>query len=158
MKKVWHPYTKWECYKNGMWKTINGNKRKVLLDRAIEFTNNTDLFGSYMLEVIKLWPITCEHHLSDVNSNRKAWLGQASCSLAIQCPEDITRQAWGLLTQDLQDRSNNKALSAIEIWEGLQNDRKNRDLFKKMADARLSQRNTRKIRPQIRVIEQSSFL
>jgi hypothetical protein len=36
--------------------------------------------------------------------------------MAIKCPEDIVRQAWGYLTPEQQDKANKKAEEAIEIW------------------------------------------
>lgn len=58
-----------------------------------------------------------EHHLTDVGSNRKAWLGHAAACLAIQAPEDITRQAWGYLSQKQQDDANLQAEMTIKVWE-----------------------------------------
>jgi hypothetical protein len=37
--------------------------------------------------------------------------------MAIQCPEDIVREAWGHLTQEQQDNANQQAQQAIEYWE-----------------------------------------
>lgn len=115
MNKVWHHYEKWECFINGMWGA--SNKKNTLLREAIVFTGDAKLYGFFMRRVINEWPITCEQHLTDINSNRKAWLGHAACSLAIKCPEDITRQAWGYLSQDQQDSANLEAERTIAIWE-----------------------------------------
>lgn len=141
-----------------MWKSIAGNKRKSLLKEAIEFTGDAELYGSWMLKVIEDWPTTCEHHLTDVHSNRKSFLGQAACALAIGCPEDITRQAWGFLTQEQQDDANNKAIEAIKLWETKYNDRKNRPVLIQMEEARLSQRNSRISRHKTRGDEQGTFI
>lgn len=98
-----------------MWSTAK--KKNSLLKQAISFTGNSKLYGSFMKRVISEWPITCEHHLTDLNSNRKAWIGHAAACLALQCPEDITRQAWGYLSQSQQDDANLEAENAIEAWE-----------------------------------------
>lgn len=117
MKKIWHPYWNWEDYRNGMWRTVSGSERTRLLRKAIDFTGDAKLYGSFMRRVIREWPIGCEHHLTDVGSNRKAWIGHAATCLAIQCPEDITRSAWGYLSQTQQDEANAEAQVAIEEWE-----------------------------------------
>lgn len=115
MNKIWHHYEKWECFQNGMWS--NAVKKNSLLKKAIVFTGDSKLYGSFMREVIKAWPMTCEHHLTDLNSNRKAFIGHAAACLALKCPEDITRQAWGYLSKTQQDDANLEAERAIELWE-----------------------------------------
>jgi len=101
----------------GMWRSINGEVRKGYLKRAIEFTGDANLYGEWMLNVLTAWPNSCEHNLTADNMNRQAWIGHAACCLAIGCPEDITREAWHLLTQKQQDDANAAADAAIEKWE-----------------------------------------
>ena len=117
MNKIWHPYTAWEDFKHGMWRTISGSERSKAIKRAVEFTGDAKLYGSFMNRVIVEWPTACEHHLSDTGSNRKAWIGHAATCLAIQAPEDVTRAAWGYLNQQQQDDANNEAEMAILTWE-----------------------------------------
>ena len=114
-KRVWHPYTEWEEVKFNMWGRVAD--RQLFLQKAIEFTGNHTLYGSYMMRVINEWPISCENALTDYHMNRKAWIGHAACALAIQCPEDITRQAWKELTNEQQYLANQKASRAIRTWE-----------------------------------------
>lgn len=157
-KKVWHPYTKWECFRYGMWRTVSGKKRLVLLKKAIEFTGNAELYGSFMLVIIEKWPITCEHHLTEIGSNRKAFVGHAAAQFAIKSPEDITRQAWGHLSLEQQDEANYKADQAIAIWEKKYNERQNRTIYQQMDEARLQKRYPRRSRPKARITEQGAFL
>ncbi len=117
MKKIWHPYYEWEDYKNGMWESVFGKDRMRLLKKAIEFTGDAKLYGSFMKRVIIEWPIACEHHLSGDSGNKKAWVGHAATCLAIKCPEDITRSAWGYLTKQQQDEANQEAQNAIDDLE-----------------------------------------
>ncbi len=117
MKRIWHHYQKWEEYHAGMWGNVSAQDSLKLLADAIKFTGDADLYGSFMRRVIKEWPISCEHNLTETGQNRKAWIGHAAACLAIKCPEHITREAWGHLSQDQQDRANDKAQEAIEAWE-----------------------------------------
>lgn len=117
MKKKWHHYLKWEDYQNGMYSTLSGDEKKSYLQKAVEFTGNAELYGSWMLKVIEAWPISCEQNLTDTGMNRRAWVGHAAVCLAIGCPEDITREAWGSLTKEQQDEANAKADFAIVQWE-----------------------------------------
>ena len=98
-----------------MWGKVKD--RSNYLQRAIEFTGDWNLYGSYMMKVVNEWGYSCEHNLSDRSQNRKAWIGHAACALAFKCPEDIVRKAWGHLTEDQQRRANNMADRAIKEWE-----------------------------------------
>lgn len=117
MKQIYHPYTEWEDYKAGMWRDLSNEEKEVYLQKAIVFTGDCELYGSWMLKVIDSWPITCEHNLTNLSQNRRAWIGHAACQLAIGCPEYITRQAWGYLTDKQRAEANAKADYAIFVWE-----------------------------------------
>lgn len=109
-------YTLWEDFKNGMW-NVSKYDEKIYLQKAIEFTGNDSLYGSAMLRVINEWPLTCLHNLSNLGINRKAFIGHAACSLEFDCPESITRMAWGFLTDEQRLKANQKADEAILKWE-----------------------------------------
>jgi hypothetical protein len=115
IKAIWHPYWKWEESKYNMWGTVE-NKEEYL-NNAIEFTGNNELYGKYMGMVVDNWKYSCEHNLSKMNQNRRAWLGQAACALAMQCPEDIVRKAWGFLTDEQRRLANDHADKHIKRWE-----------------------------------------
>jgi len=119
IERVYFHYELWEEYHCGMLRTISGNERQTLLERAIEFTGNYRLYGEWMMKVIKQWPYSCLHNLSNVAMNRQAWIGHAATCLAIGVPEDITRLAWHELTTKQQDKANHKADLAIERFENM---------------------------------------
>ena len=127
--KVWHPYTEWEDL--GMWESCNPKDRKSLVDKAVVFTGDYLLYGSWMKKVIVDMPKSCEHNLSDQNMNRRAWIGHAACYLATGIPEDITREAWGMLTDEQRDLANQQADNAIAGWETMY-ERKNFELDRQM--------------------------
>ncbi len=70
-----------------------------------------------MLRVIDEWPIANEENLSNLNQNRRAWLGWAACSLIHSAPDMITRRAWGGLMIAQQNSANAVAEEVIELWE-----------------------------------------
>lgn len=113
--RIYHPVHLWEEMRFNMWGSTE-NKRQQLQE-AITFTGNAELYGSYMQRVIREWPYSCENALTDRSINRRAWIGHAACALAIRCPENIVRQAWGHLTNDQQYRANGEASKAIADWE-----------------------------------------
>lgn len=103
---------------HNMWGRVKD--RKSWLQKAIAFTGDHELYGSWMRTVADAWRFSCEHNLTKRDTNRKAWIGHAAVAMAMQCPEDIVREAWGCLTQQQQDDANAQALAAIEYWESKQ--------------------------------------
>lgn len=100
-----------------MWQKLLFFEREELLPKAIDFTGNALLYGEWMLKALELWPFSCEHNLSDKSQNRQAWIGHAACYLAIQCTEDVTREAWWKLTDEQRDLANAQADIAIAEFE-----------------------------------------
>ena len=100
-----------------MWRTLKKEEEKEFLQKAIELTSDAELYSLWMMEVVVNWHYSCEHNLTCSGMNRLAWIGQAACAMAINCPEYITRIAWNELSQEQQDRANLNAFIAIELWE-----------------------------------------
>lgn len=117
LKRVYHPYDEWEEIHYNMWGSVSDFK--LWLDKAIEFTGDHDLYGHYMIRVINEWPISCENALTDSYINKKAWLGHAAAALAINCPEHVTRKAWGYLSNEQQFLANKQAERAIRTWQNM---------------------------------------
>lgn len=111
-----------------MWGTVDDKKHFLKL--AIEFTSDHKKYGYYMRRVIAEWQISCENALTDLSMNRRAWIGHAAVALAIQCPEDIVRQAWSFLTDEQRFLANNEADRAIIEWEDAY--RKNKQIYNDM--------------------------
>jgi hypothetical protein len=115
IKRAYLPYWEWEEVEANMWGTVEN--KQDFLDRAIKFTGDAKLYGSYMLRVIEEWPNSSLHNLSNITQNRRAWVGHAACALAFQCPEDIVRYAWSFLSCQQQNEANAQADHAIAEWE-----------------------------------------
>jgi len=110
-----HPFWLWEEVNHNMWGNVQD--KAAWLQRAIDFTGDHRLYGSWMFKVADAWKYSCEHHLTKLETNRKPWIGHAAVALAIQCPEDIVREAWGHLSKEQQDLANAQAQAAIDYWE-----------------------------------------
>jgi len=117
MKQIYHPYNKWECYKNGMWRRESKEYELQMMDEVIDFTGNHILYGNAMLEVITKWKFSCENFLTNKSINRKAYIGHAACCFKHKYPEYLVRQAWGKLSEHQMRQANQKAESAIRQWE-----------------------------------------
>ena len=117
IERIYHPYWQWEEVDSNMWGTVDDKKK--YLDAAIEFTGDAELYGSWMVKVVRKWKYSCEHNLSNKTQNRQAWIGHAACALAMGCPENIIRAAWSHLSKEQQGEANAKADEAILLWEEL---------------------------------------
>lgn len=111
--EIWHPYWKLEELDHNMWGNVT--HRKTWLQIATTFTGNPDLYGEWMRKVIQSWPRSCEHNLTKAGDKR-AWMGHAAVALAIGCPEDVVREAWGHLSEEQQTEANKQAQEAIDLW------------------------------------------
>ena len=114
LRQVYHPVQQWEEIAHNMWGRVTD--RAGYLQRAIEFTGDPKLYGSYMRRVCAEWPISTENALTDPHLNHRAWVGHAACALAMQCPEDIVRQAWSHLTDEQKLLANQEASRAVADW------------------------------------------
>lgn len=100
-----------------MFKKLDPTDEEIYLSKAVEFMKDHKLFGKWMMQVTKMWKVACEQNLTDTSMNRRAWMGQSACNLAIGCPEYITRLAWWQLTDEEKRLANNEADKAISQWE-----------------------------------------
>lgn len=113
--RVYHPYWDWEEIDHNMWGAVTDRKKAI--NSAIRFTGDHDLYGRFMMRVVNEWRVSCENALTDYSLNRKAWVGHAACALARGIPEDITRTAWGSLSDEQRILANQAADRAIQHWE-----------------------------------------
>ena len=115
-KRVYHRFEKCEEFKSNMWKSIKPIERETYIDDAKSLMINVNEFYNAMIEVINLWPISCECNLTSTGINHQAWIGRAACAIAVDCPEDMTRLAWRTLTKEQQNEANQVADKAISVW------------------------------------------
>ena len=114
-KRVYHHFLDWEEVDHNMWGTVNN--RAHYLKKAIDFTGNHKLYGRFMMRVVTEWKASSENALTDSGLNQRAWVGHAACALAMGCPEDIVREAWGYLTDEQRLLANKEADNAIAVWQ-----------------------------------------
>ena len=115
MKRIYHHSNKWEDYHHGMY---NEDKaaRKERVQLAASILGNPAICEKAMRMVVDGWPIATEFNLSNASINRRAWLGQACCSIYAGVHEDETREAWGLLTVAQRTTANAIATAGIKEW------------------------------------------
>lgn len=118
MKRIYHIWSKWECYPAGFYE--NKPKDKTLSDEDCrniytEFLRDREAFEFALKSIIEKWPNSCEHYLTNENMNRIAWLGQASLCYAKGIPSYF-RGGFIQLSEREQNCANRVALKYLNIW------------------------------------------
>jgi len=137
MKKIWHPWHKWECYKDGfydscadlkMTKEYAQQEYKIFLSCLWQFETALEC-------VINEWTYSCEHFLSNKSLNKIAWLGQASAAYAKGLPSEA-RGGFKLLSIKEQNEADTMALKYYTIWKEI-HDNKSKKISKHLEKKRL---------------------
>jgi ATP/maltotriose-dependent transcriptional regulator MalT len=115
VSRIYHPFWAWEDI--GMWRDISAAEQRRLLTLAVDFTGDAGAYGAAMMRVLDEFPLACEHNLTEPAVNHQAWVGHAAAYLAHELPEYVTREAWGMLTQQQRDEANAMADRAINEWQ-----------------------------------------
>lgn len=116
MKRIFHPWNKWECYKAGFYSTsidISSDEAKIIYR---DFLSDLNRFEIALKKVIREWKFSCEHFLSNPSLNKIAWLGQASACIEIGLPSKF-RSGFSLMNINQQRAANNLAYRYYLIWK-----------------------------------------
>lgn len=115
VQRVYRPYWEWEDHEDGMygtpfnWMSEIQAARELLVDSA--------RLEPAMQFVVDAWPNSAEHQLSNMEQNRRAWVGQAACRFAVRAAALATRAAWAQLTDSERNAANACAERVIHEWE-----------------------------------------
>ena len=115
MKRIYHHYNKWEDFHHGMYEE-DKTGREIRVKLAAYILGNAGICKRAMLMVIENWKTATEFNLSNTWINRRAWLGQAACSIYAGVHEDETREAWGKLSSEKRTQANDIATAVIKEW------------------------------------------
>lgn len=111
MSVVWG---QWEDYIAGLY--ANTASETGVCD-AFELLADPERFYETAREMVRAWPNAAHHNLSNMNSGRISWLGQASCCYAVNASSTDTRKAWGMLNNTQQRNANTVARRVCTEWE-----------------------------------------
>ena len=115
MKRIFHQYKEMEDFQNGMYGE-NKDGRSERVKKACKILGDKETCRKAMETVVSRWKIATEYNLSNDKINKKAWLGQACCSIYANIHEDETREGWGLLTDNQREEANKIANEIIANW------------------------------------------
>ena len=128
-ERIYHHYEQLEEYKRGMWRIVRGEDRKKYAEKAAALMRNPRAFKDAMRKAVAEWPLSCEHNLSAVDTNRLAWLGHAGCCNTVGSSEENTRIGWHMLSPWEQSEANRVAQEVVEEWEAQHSRLAQLDLF-----------------------------
>lgn len=133
--RIFHHYEKLEEFHAGLWSIRRGSIRRGFIDAAADLMRQADDFQEAMKQVISEWPVSCEHNLTALATNRIAWLGHAGCCIATGSPEECTRAGWHTLSREEQDAANKAAEEVISEWDKTTLGLQQNDLFSGVSNA-----------------------
>lgn len=116
MRRIYHPYWKWEDHKAKFYDNCSGTIKEELIKKGIEMFNSEKLTRENMFFVVDNWKYSCEHNLSNPSINKIAYIGQGACCVYASIPSTVTMELWNKLTKEVQERANEIAKEAIERW------------------------------------------
>ena len=135
MTQIWHPWTEWECYAAGMFDGETSSSPEESRIAYAAFLRNIPRFKRAMKRVMKQWPRSCEHFLTNPNINRVAWLGQASMCIETGVSRKH-RAGFMLMSKEECKAANQAAQEVLDQWEK-DHERKDRQVRARMAQTRL---------------------
>lgn len=117
MKRIFHTWEKWECYPAGFYEDLppDGMTPREAVKAYSEFLADTPRFSEALSRVLKEWPRSCEHYLSNDNMNRIAWLGQSAMCIATRVPAAF-RGGYNLLSEEEKRMADETALATLNEW------------------------------------------
>jgi hypothetical protein len=118
MKRIYHVWSDWECYPAGFYEN-HPTDASFTDDQCrtvyAEFLRDIPLFKATMTAVLRDWPTSCEHYLSNESMNRIAWLGQASLCHSKGIPA-VFRGGYNLLSPAEKLAADTAALEYLNQW------------------------------------------
>ncbi len=115
MKRIYHPWDKWEDYKFNFYGGQNFEHDKSLQKYA-DLLKDLHKFETALKVIIKEWKYSMEHNLSNKDMNRIAYLGQAANAYVNKVPSAVSMGGYNLLTSDEQIAADRLAEKYLNLW------------------------------------------
>lgn len=117
MKRVYVHVNFHEDIKAGLYETrISDEKVK----HSIDVLSDPLMFYEHGKAMVKAWPKSAAHNLTNPEINRKAWIGHATCLHNHGANMNETIAAWQCIGKEAQAAANNIAVAITREFENLQ--------------------------------------
>lgn len=116
--RVYHTWDKWEAFEAGFFdskprnRDLNADECKA---EYAAFLRDIPRFKNAMAGVLRDWPNSTEHNLTNARMNRIAWLGQAAVCWDAGIPSAFCN-GFSLLTEEEQHTANQAAFEYLNIF------------------------------------------
>lgn len=117
IRRIYSHYTAWEDYQNGMYEELKDEESANRIGESVLLLSTPILLYEAMLRVVKQWKQASDFNLSNRSCNRRAWLGQSACSIAIGATEKETKSAWWTISNLERFEANRVADAVIKEYE-----------------------------------------
>lgn len=121
MERIYHPWDKWEDYRNNFHGGVSDYPKDNTLQLYASLLKDTSKFEAALKVILADWKYSCEHNLSNEAMNRVAYLGQASCALVYKVPHNVSMGGYNLLTDQEKVAADAMAQKYLDIWIERQN-------------------------------------
>jgi ATP-dependent Zn protease len=115
MKQVFYRYELWEDYQNGMFHTKKEDT-EIRQEQSKFLLTDLEKFYEIAKKVVDEWKISTLVNFTNPQTNKQAWLGQASCCYYCGSSEEETKKAWNTMTEEEQKNANDVADKVFEEW------------------------------------------
>lgn len=115
MKRIYHPWTKWEDSLHGFHGGLEYPKDNTL-ELYASLLRDLPKFEAALTTIINEWKYSCEHNLTNEAMNRIAYLGQSACALIYNVPSSVSMGGFNLLTPGEQQAADAMAQKYLDIW------------------------------------------
>lgn len=88
----------------------------MLVQLSADLMRNPVAFQNACEEAMRQWPNSTAAAMTTPSMNYQAWVGHAASTIALGCPEELTRRGWRLLNEEEQELANLAAQNAIDKW------------------------------------------
>jgi hypothetical protein len=117
MNQIFEPYWKWEDFQHGMYEVPALADVELLACLSMGLLTDCERFAAAGQRLLLEWPTAAGVNLTNLGTNRRAWIGQAACCLECSVPEIATRAAWKQLTDAQRVAANGIADEVIRGYE-----------------------------------------
>jgi len=117
MIRIYHRYELCEDWRAGFYWNESGKTKAELKELVVSFFCDSKKVRKYMNQVVKDWPFSTQHNLTNESMNRVAWLGQAAACIYCKCPSQITMESWRDIPESHRNEADRIAHEIIETYE-----------------------------------------
>lgn len=117
MNRIYHTWDKWECYREGFFEVHppKGMTEDECHEKYRDLLLDIPQFKAIMRCILRDWPNSVEHNLTNERMNRIAWMGQAALAYRYRIPARF-RGGYNLLSVEEQQVADQSALEVINEW------------------------------------------